>query len=64
MVILDILNRLDITIYANTSLGKIMPFQAIFPVKIGAIIFVISVMVALIGDPIDLKHIKLKLSHF
>ena len=49
-VILDILNRFDVTVQAATSLGKSLLFQATFRIKIGAIILVISPTMALIED--------------
>ena len=52
-VILDILNGFDIAVHIDTSLGKSLTFQAIFRVKIGAIVFVISPMMALIENQVD-----------
>ncbi len=52
-VILDILKGVNIVVYINTSLGKSLPFQPIFIVEIRVIIFIVSLMVALIEDQID-----------
>ena len=52
-VILDILKGVNVAVHAEKSLGKSLPSQAIFTVKIGAIVLMVSPTVALIKDEID-----------
>lgn len=52
-VILNILNGFNVAIYAGRSSGKSLRFQDIFRVKIEAIIFVTSPIMALIEDQVD-----------
>lgn len=50
---MDILKSVDTTIYAGSNLGKILPFEAIFTIKIRAIVYTISAIMALIEYQID-----------
>lgn len=53
MVILNILNKVDVAIYAGTSLEKSLLFQAIFIVKIGVITLIVLPTMVLIEDQVD-----------
>ena len=54
----------DVVVYADTSLEKSFPFQAISMAKIRAIVLVISIIVALIEDQIDELLILFKSARF
>lgn len=49
-VILDILKGVNVVDYASTSLGKSLLFQAIFTLKIGAIVLLVLPTMTLIED--------------
>lgn len=53
IIILDILNGFNVAVYISINLEKSLPFQTIPKVKIGAIIFIISLIMALMKDQVD-----------
>lgn len=61
-VSLDILKGVNVTVHAGISLEKILPFQTIPSVKIGAIVLVVSPTMALMEDQVD-ESLILLLSH-
>ncbi len=53
------MKEVNVVVHAGISLEKSLPCQAIFRVKIEAIVLMVSLMVALIEDQVDDSHILL-----
>lgn len=56
-MILDILKKVDVAIYASQNLRKSLFFKIIFIMKIKAIVLIILLIIALIKDLINKKLI-------
>ena len=56
------MKKVNVAVYASISLGKSLPFQTILIVKIGTIIFIVSLTVVLIKNQVN-NLLILFLSH-